>query len=290
MASLDVTAFLRRLGLGAAEPPGVVALTRLHQAFVERVPYETVEIQLGRVTSLDPLDSAARVLAGRGGYCFQLNGAFAELLRALGYHVTRHPGGVQMTADAEPVISRSHLALTVHDLPDSDDAWLVDAGLGDGLHSPLPLRAGVHRQGPFTFELGPSTAAAGAWRLGHDARGSFHAMHFAPGDVGLDHFADRHVELSTSPESGFVRTFGVLRADGRGWDVLRALTLSRVEGTTTKTLLDDRADWFTALADVYGLVLAEEDREPLWRKAVSQHEAHLAATAQPVTGTRPDRP
>ena len=288
MASFDVTAFLHRLGLAEAEPPSVAALTRLHQGFAERVPYETVDIQLGRVTSLDPLDSVARVLAGRGGYCFHLNGAFAELLHALGYHVTRHPGGVQMTADAEPTISRSHLALTVRDLPDSDDVWLVDAGLGDGLHSPLPLRAGVHRQGPFAFELGPSTAAAGAWRLGHDGRGSFHAMHFAPDEVGLDHFADRHVHLSTSPESGFVRTFGVLRSDGRGWDVLRALTLSRVEETTTRTVLDDRADWFAALADVYGLVVAEGDREPLWRKAVSQHEAHLAA-ARPVTGTQPVR-
>ena len=278
MASVDVTAFLRRLGV-PAEPPSAAALTRLHQAFAQRVPYETVEIQLGRLTSLDPAVSAARVLAGGGGYCFQLNGAFAELLRALGYHVTRHPGGVQMTEATTPAITRNHLALTVRDLPESDDTWLVDVGLGDGLHSPLPLRAGVHRQGPFEFELAPSPVAPGAWRLRHDVRGSFHAMHFAPDAVGIDHFTDRHVHLSTSPESGFVRTFGVLRADGRGWDVLRSLTLARVEETTTKTVLDDRADWFTALADVYGLVIADDDREPLWRKAVSQHEAHLAARA-----------
>jgi N-hydroxyarylamine O-acetyltransferase len=278
MASPDVPAFLRRLGLTSAEPPSVAALTRLHQAYAERVPYETVDVQLGRMTSLDPGDSVARVLAGRGGYCFHLNGAFAELLHALGYHVTRHPGGVQMTADDEPGIHRNHLALTVRDLPDSEDVWLVDVGMGDGLHSPLPLRAGSHRQGPFTFGLRPSVVAPGGWRLEHDVRGSFHAMDFAPDAVGLDHFAERHVHLSTSPESGFVRTFCVERVDASGWDVLRALTLSRVGETTTRTLLDDRADWFTALADIYGLVIAAEDRDPLWRKAVSQHEAHLAAT------------
>ncbi|ONI83383.1 arylamine N-acetyltransferase [Saccharothrix sp. ALI-22-I] len=278
MAALDVHAFLRRLGLTSAERPSTEALTRLHQAFVERVPYETVEIQLGRMTSLDPHDSVARVLAGRGGYCFHLNAAFAELLHALGYHVTRHPGGVQMTEDDTPGITRNHLVLTVRDLPDSDDAWLVDAGLGDGLHSPLPLREGTYQQGPFTFGLRPSVVAPGGWRLTHDVRGSFLAMDFAPQSVTLDHFADRHVDLSTSPESGFVRTFGALRADGKGWDVLRALTLSRIEETTTKTLLDDPSDWFAALADVYGLVLPPEDRDHLWRKAVSQHEAHLATT------------
>lgn len=281
MSSPDVPAFLRRLGLTEVEPPSVAALTRLHQAYVERVPYETVEIQLGRMTSLDPRDSVARVLSGLGGYCFHLNGALAELLRALGYRVTRHAGGVQMTHDAEPAITRNHLVLTVHDLPDSDDTWLVDAGLGDGLHSPLPLREGTHRQGPFTFGLRPSVVAPGGWRLAHDVRGSFAAMDFAPEPItDMAHFADRHVHLSTSPESGFVRTFGVLRADGEGWDVLRALTLSRVAETTTRTLLDRPDDWFAALADVYGLVLPAEDRDPLWRKAVAQHEARFAgATA-----------
>ncbi|WP_447003991.1 arylamine N-acetyltransferase family protein [Saccharothrix isguenensis] len=282
MSSPDVPAFLRRLGLAEAEPPGVAALTRLHQAFVERVPYETVEIQLGRLTSLDPRDSVARVLSGLGGYCFHLNGALAALLRALGYRVTMHAGGVQLTRDVEPVINRNHLVLTIRDLPGSDDTWLVDAGLGFGLHAPLPLREGAYRQGPFTFGLRPSVVAPGGWRMEHDERGSFLGMDFAPEPVtGMDHFADRHLHLSTSPESGFVRTFCVMRVDGGGRDVLRALTLSRIGETTTRTLLDRPADWFAALADVYGLVLPAEDRDPLWRKAVSQHEARFAeATAQ----------
>ncbi|WP_367135993.1 arylamine N-acetyltransferase [Saccharothrix sp. HUAS TT1] len=278
MIAPDVTAFLRRLGLPDAEPPSAAALTRLHRAFAERVPYETVEIQLGRPTSIDPRDSVARVLAGRGGYCFHLNGAFAELLHALGYHVTRHAGGAQMKREDEPALNRNHLALTVRDLPDSDDVWLVDVGLGDGLHAPLPLREGTHRQGPFAFGLRPSVVAPGGWRLEHDPRGSFFAMDFAPAAVGLDHFADRHAHLSTSPESGFVRAFCAERTDAEGWDVLRALTLSRIGETTAKTLVDDRGDWFAALADVFGLVVADEDREPLWRKVVSQHEARQTAT------------
>lgn len=281
MTLVDVPAFLRRLGLPRAEPPSAEALTRLHRAFVERVPYETVEIQLGRVAPIDPRASVARVLAGRGGYCFQLNGAFAELLRALGYHVTRHPGGVRTTPDAPVGINRNHLALTVRDLPDSPHAWLVDAGLGDGLHSPLPLVEGTYRQGPFTFGLAPSPVAPGGWRFTHDERGSFTGMDFAPDAVDLDHFTDRHVHLSTSPESGFVRTFGVLRADGRGWDVLRALTLARVERTTTKTVLDSPADWSAALADVYGLVLTAGELDVLWPKVVAQHEAHLRPMTAP---------
>nr|WP_051076083.1 arylamine N-acetyltransferase [Saccharothrix espanaensis] len=270
-------ALLRRIGLTSAEPPSVAALTRLHQAFVERVPYESVEIQLNRPTSIDPADSLARILTGRGGYCFHLNGAFGAILEALGYHVTRHLGGVRTTPASPAVINRHHLVLTVRDLPDSADTWLADVGLGDGLHSPLPLRAGGHRQGPFTFTLAPSAIAPGGWRLEHDPRGGLHAMDFDPNPARMADFAERHHHLSTSPESGFVKTFSVQRTDARGWDTLRALTLSRTEETTSKTVLDRRADWFQALADVYGLTFTAPDAETLWRKANAQHEAHLAS-------------
>ncbi|MEU4803668.1 arylamine N-acetyltransferase [Actinosynnema sp. NPDC023587] len=279
-------AFLRRLGLTSAEPPGVDALTRLHRAFVERVPYETIEIQLNRPTAVDAGASLARILNGRGGYCFHLNGAFGLVLRALGYHVTRHLGGVQTTARSPEVINRHHLALTVRDLPGSTDIWLVDAGLGDGLHSPLPLRAGSYRQGPFTFALTPSTIAPGGWRLALDPRGSLHAMNFDPAPARMADFAERHHHLSTSPGSGFVRTFSAQRTDAHGWDTLRALTLSRTEEITKKTVLDRRTDWLAALADVFGLTLSPADAEALWRKVNAQHEAHLATHARATHAAR----
>ncbi|MBP2338716.1 arylamine N-acetyltransferase family protein [Saccharothrix coeruleofusca] len=264
-----------------AEPPGVAALGRLHRAFVERVPYEAVEIQLGRLTPLDPLVSADRIVRlRRGGYCFHLNGALAELLRALGYRVALHPGGVQGHPDSPAGVGHGHLALTVRDLPDSDEVWLVDAGMGDGPHSPLPLREGVHRQGPFTFRLRRSEVTDG-WRFDHDPRGGFHGMDFSTATARMADFADKHLELSTSPESGFVRTFGVLRVDGGGRDVLRALTLSRISGTTTSTVLEREADWSAALADVFGLTFPAHERKILWAKAVAQHEAHVSPTVNP---------
>ncbi|GAA0220167.1 arylamine N-acetyltransferase [Saccharothrix mutabilis subsp. mutabilis] len=275
MRTLDVPALLRRIG-AEAEPPSPAALTRLHQAFVERVPYEAVEVQLGRVTSLDPVDSLDRVLAGRGGYCFHLNGVFGAALEALGYRVTRHRAGVQMRPEDEPVINRNHVGLFVHDLDDCP--WLVDVGLGDGLHAPLPLRAGAYAQGPFTIGLRPSELAPGGWRLDHDPRGSLHGVDFDPQPVELSTFADRHLHLSTSPESGFVRTFCAQRTDGSGWDSMRALTLSRVEETTKKTVLETPGDWFAALADVFGLVFTARERDVLWTKALAQHEAHVSSS------------
>ncbi|TKG66226.1 arylamine N-acetyltransferase family protein [Prauserella endophytica] len=282
MTEIDVAAYLARLGIDEAEPPSVEALHRLHAAHVERVPYETLEIQLGRPTSLDPAESARRIVAGRGGYCFHLNGAFSALLRQLGYRVTRHLGGAQMTAADPAAITREHLALTVDALPgDPGTAWFTDVGLGDALHTPLPLRTGTYRQGPFTYGLEPSQIAPGGWRLAHDPAGSFFTLDFAPGPAEMGDFADRHEYLSTSPESGFVRTCTVQRRDAGGVDVLRALTLTRTPGS--RTVLETEQDWWAALGDVFGIAangFTGDERARLWRTVVAQHERFLAAQAQ----------
>lgn len=275
MGNFDVTGYLARLGLGA-EPPGLAALRRLHAAHVERVPYEALEIQLGRPTPLDPSASAARILQGRGGYCYHLNGAFSALLRALGYQVTRHLGGVQGGRADAPNVDRNHLALTVTGLLEDPSAtWLVDAGLGDGIHEPLPLREGTYVQGPHTYRLRPSEVAPGGWRFDHDPSGSFAGFDFAPGPAEMADFAEKHAWLSTAPESGFVRVCALLRRDATGADTLRALTLDR---HGAKELIEAPRDWWTAAGDVFGIppaLFTAEERERLWRQVVAQHEAHV---------------
>ncbi len=273
---IDVPAYLARLGVDH-EPPSLGALFRLHAAHVERVPYEDLEVQLGRVTSLDPAVSFGRIATGRGGYCYHLNGAFSALLSALGYQVTRHPGGVQGTGD-EAGIHLNHLPLTVSGLSEEPDTdWLVDVGLGDGIHVPVPLREGVYKQGPLLFGVRRSEVTPGGWRLDHDPQGSFTGMDFAPEVAVLPDFAEKHRELSTSESSGFVRTLAVQRRDADGVDSLRSLTLGRLPGE--KTVLESPADWWAALGDVFGVpssVFTGEERARLWRQAVEQHERYVA--------------
>ena len=282
MGNLDVTGYLARLGL-SAEPPSLGALNRLHAAHVGRVPYEVLEIQLDRVTSLDPTVSAGRILRGRGGYCYHLNGAFSALLRALGYDVTRHHGGVQGKAEAEAGVHRNHLALTVTGLPEDPEAtWLVDVGLGDGPHQPIPLREGDYTQGPYTYRLRPSEVAPGGWRFDHDPTCTFLGMDFAPGEAVMADFADKHEWLSTSPESGFMRVCVLQRRDEAGVDAIRALTLSRRGDVERRELLESPVQWWTAVADVFGIapeVFTAEERERIWRRASAQHEAHASAGA-----------
>jgi N-hydroxyarylamine O-acetyltransferase len=277
----DVHAYLTRLGL-EAEPPSVDALFRLHAAHVERVPYETVWLHLGQPWTIDPHDSVEHVARrSRGGYCFMLNGAFSELLRALGYDVGRHVGGVHSTDEVAEASMANHLVLSVTGLPSDDNpdgAWYADAGLGDALHEPLPLRAGTYRQGPFTYNLEPTPGGVADWRFTHD--GSFRGMSWRAPRVEMPAFAAQHAELSTSPESLFVQFLIVQRRDAMGVDILVGLGLRRVDGTDAKArVLTERADWFGALHDVFGLRFDDVDPAALDRLWETQLDAYRKVEA-----------
>jgi N-hydroxyarylamine O-acetyltransferase len=275
----DLAAYLKRLGL-EAEPPSAEALHRLHRAQVERVPYETVWLHLGEPWTVDAAESVRRVAhLGRGGYCFHVNGAFSELLRALGYDVTRHVGGVHGPDGPDEEAMANHLVLTVAGLPSDGNAegtWYVDVGLGDALHEPLPLRAGDYQQGPFHYTLAETPGEIGDWHFTHDSRGSFPGMSWRSAPAEMRDFAAKHAYLSTSPESGFVKLVSVQRRDAEGADVMVGLALRRVDGRepAPHRSLTDRADWFAALTDGFGLRLDGAEPEAidrLWDKTLAAH-------------------
>ncbi|MCA2225395.1 arylamine N-acetyltransferase family protein [Nonomuraea aurantiaca] len=282
---MNTDGYLRRLGLPdlLAAPPTAGNLRRLHVAHIERVPYEALEIWLGRPTTVDPAESAGRIIGGRGGYCYHLNGAFSLLLMELGYDVTRHVGGVQ-GRDGAPGITANHLVLTVRGLPSDDNPggeWLADLGLGDALHEPLPLVAGVYRQGPFSFGLRHSEVAPGGWRFDHDPGGSFVGMDFDPAPTDMSAFTAMHQHLSTSRESGFVRVATVSRRDASGVDILRGLALSRVGNGAHSITLPTARDYYAALSDVFGLHLddvSQEEKDALFGRVHDAHEKWLTGT------------
>jgi arylamine N-acetyltransferase len=285
MRQLDLPGYLARLGLAEPGPPSVAGLHALHRAHVEKVPYENLEIQLNRPTTIDPIDSAERIIRdGRGGYCYHLNGAFAALLGALGFQVRWHVAGVQNSVDERPPgANGNHLALTVRGLPDEDcpaGVWFVDAGLGDALHDPLPLRHGTFTQGPFTFGIERSPVVAGGWRFAHDPTGSFARMDFAPRPAGPRDFLAQHHRLSTSPESSFVRVLTVQRRHSDGVDILHGCVLTRRDRSGRQDIeFSTSSSWFGMLADIFGLTLDDvpaELRRPLWRRVLSAHEAWIS--------------
>jgi N-hydroxyarylamine O-acetyltransferase len=227
---IDAAAYLRRIGIDDdLGPPSVQGLFALHRAHVERVPYETIEIQLGRPTTVDPHEAYERIVGeSRGGYCYHLNGSFSLLLDALGYDVTWHRAGVQVGSEPEPVgATGSHLALTVSGLPADDNP-------------------------------------EGGWRFEQNPRLSWIGMDFRPGVATQDDFAEQHDRLSTDPESPFVRWFTVQRRHADGIDALVDREMRHIPGDDGTVL--GRADWLAVLHDVFGIELDAGEADALWAR------------------------
>lgn len=256
--------------------PGSVdedALRSLQSAHLARIPYETVDIVRGRPPGIDPLDSVRRLLLGRGGYCFHLNGAFSSLLAWLGVDVARHLAGVQARQEDAPCLSGNHLGLTVR--TPGGQPWLVDVGLGDGPVEPLPLEAGGHDQGRSRYRLRPSSLGEGAWRFDHDPRGGFLGFDLGPRVSSMEAFAVQHERLST--ESGFSRTVTVQRRTASRIEVLRGCVYAESTGDgVTATELGDCAEWWDVVISHFGLAYGDvpaEEREALWEHTRVGHEA-----------------
>jgi N-hydroxyarylamine O-acetyltransferase len=127
-----VAAYLTRIGAERAAP-SVAALRELSERHLMSVPFENLSIHLGELIELTPEALADKIIRRRrGGFCYELNGLFAELLTALGYDVTLQSARV-FSGDTLGV-PFDHLALRV----DVAGPWVVDIGFGR--HAVYPLR------------------------------------------------------------------------------------------------------------------------------------------------------
>jgi arylamine N-acetyltransferase len=282
------TAYLNRLSV-EPERPSADALVRLHRAHVERVPYETFWIHLNEGWGIDQAESTRRVATTRrGGYCFQLNGAFATLLTALGYRVSVNTAGVHEEAGPDVATLRNHAALVVEGLPSETNPggrWWVDAGLGDALYDPMPLRNSVVVQGSMRFGMTAVGAdGVGDWHLTHDPSGSFTGVSLVDRPVSMDVFAERHVYNATSPESGFARTVTAQRRHARGMSLVRGCVYTRHDdGVVSTHTCESLPEWLDVLEGEFDLSFSDVSRTALaalWTAVRRSHDAWLAASSR----------
>ncbi|MFI6008868.1 arylamine N-acetyltransferase [Streptomyces sp. NPDC051243] len=168
MDSVEVDAYLRRLGVEHPAWPTVDVLRELHLRHLQTVPFENLSIHLGEEIVLEEKRLLDKVVgAGRGGFCYELNGIFGALLTALGFDVTLLAARVH-GQEGRLGIPYDHMALKVRTV--DGGAWLADVGFGAHSHYPLAFEARGEQLDPAgvfrIVEAGPDAAGV---RGGHDA-------------------------------------------------------------------------------------------------------------------------
>lgn len=137
----DPAAYLARLGLRTPPPPDAAGLDRVQLAHRLAIPFENLDVRLGRAIAIDGTAVAAKlVTARRGGYCFEHNRLFLDALAVLGFTARPLLARVWLGAEAVPPLTHTLALVTI----DGTD-WIADAGFG-GSHAPvMPLADGAER-------------------------------------------------------------------------------------------------------------------------------------------------
>jgi N-hydroxyarylamine O-acetyltransferase len=159
---LDVAAYLDRLGARRPAAPTLDALAELTLAHLYAVPFENLDIAAHRPLSLEPDALFDKIVVRRrGGFCYELNGLFATLLRELGFQVTLLAGQVFDPSTGTPGPERAHLVLLV----ELDGPRLVDVGWGEAYRRPFALRAGNEHVDPAIAAYRLEETDAGRWQV-----------------------------------------------------------------------------------------------------------------------------
>ena len=137
-APVDLDTYFRRVGYEGPRTAELSTLMSLHALHPAAIPFEAVDVLLGRGVDLSPTAVDAKLIAARrGGYCFEHNSLFGRVLRALGFEVEGRIARVLWMAPPEaPPSGRTHMALQV---TLDGEPWWVDVGFG-GCVLTQPLR------------------------------------------------------------------------------------------------------------------------------------------------------
>lgn len=264
---MDLAAYLRRIGFEGEARPDLATLKAVHRLHLLAIPYENLDVQLGRPVTTDPAAAYAKIVEGsRGGWCYEMNGLLGWALGEIGFSVERVSGSVAraILGDALP---GNHLVLKVEL---DGEGWLADVGFGDGPLEPFRIAAGAFRDGHFDYDL--RHQPDGWWRLTNHPRGGAPSFDFRCRTADEAELDERCQWLQTAPQSPFVQNAVVQRYRPEGLAAMRGRTLKMLlPDETTERQIGSAADYVAVLDEVFGLDLPEA--AGLWPAICARHEA-----------------
>jgi N-hydroxyarylamine O-acetyltransferase len=253
---MNVISYLERIHYTQPIKPDADTLRGLQQAHLQNVPFENLDIGLERPIQInEPAIWNKLVVNKRGGFCYELNGLFAWLLKQIGFevtylnaHVFNHEGNLGIDFD--------HLALLVQ-IPGEPERWLADVGFGDSFNEPLSFEEQVEQiQGLRAYKLEQIADGYIVWQKNYD--GSWERQYYF--DLQSHKFPEEY-ELAclyhqTSPQSSFTRGSIISRATTNGRVSLEdGRLILTIKGQRTERLLETQHEYDALLKEHFGIVL-----------------------------------
>ncbi len=272
MTSDRLAAYCARLGLGSLPHADAEGLSRLQAAQRQAITFENVDVLLGRGIRIDS-DSVFEKLVTRrrGGYCFEQNRLYADMLGEIGFRLRPLMARVRLAVPEGVVPPRTHILLLVEL---DGGPWIADAGFGGSYVPAMPMRDGAEAQtedgarhrlrhiglhdGEWVLErAGPRAGTDGRAEDNEDwqAQYTFDLAHVVDADLlQANHF------VSTWPQSRFVLEPRVTIVLPAGFRALTGTSLSIADkGLQEKREIGDAAEWREVMASLFGVDLTEAE-------------------------------
>ncbi len=252
---MDTQAYLNRISYSGPTIPNAETLRLLQVTHLQTVPFENLSIHAGEPIILND-DALIRKIVDRrrGGFCYELNGLFAALLRSLGFEVTMISAQVA-SADGTFGPDFDHMALMVT----LAERWLVDVGFGDSFLEPLRLdEVDEQIQGHRAYRIFPEGEYLVLERRSNTDEPE-RQYRFALTPYQYPDYAGRCRYHETSPQSHFTQERICSRATPAGRISLSGLHFitTDVSGERQERILANEAEYATMLRDHFGIVMAQ---------------------------------
>jgi N-hydroxyarylamine O-acetyltransferase len=251
---LNVKAYLERINYHGSLAPTAETLRELQVAHLLAVPFENLSIHARQPIILDDEALFTKIVKQRrGGFCYEANGLFAALLRALGFDVRMLSASV-VNAEGGFGPDFDHMALMVS----LEQRWLADVGFGDSFLEPLLLdERGEQAQGSRAYRILPEGAHLILMQR-DDEEGEWKAQYrFTLQNYTYADYAEMCRYHQTSPQSHFTRGRICSRATPQG-----RVTLSEMRFITTtekgdkmERILTSQEEYAAVLREHFGIVM-----------------------------------
>jgi N-hydroxyarylamine O-acetyltransferase len=279
MPAVDLGAYFDRIGYSGPAVPTLAILRALQELHPAAIPFEAIDVLLDRGIDISPVAVDAKLIdRRRGGYCYEQNGLFARVLKAIGFDVeslASHVRWMSTPGTALPPLTHRVLRVTIDGV-----SWLADVGFGSCVPTaPLRLDVGdpqTTRHETFRIvPMGPQrllqALVEGEWKPVYSIaaepwlESQYEMANWYTSTHPASHFRHRLIVTRTTPEARHVL------ADGR-------LTIRHPDGTAEKRYLD-ADEIMAALAEVFLLPVEPEWRAIAERAAMSGEAERLAEAA-----------
>lgn len=269
---IDLDAYFARIGYSGPRTPTLDTLRALHALHPAAIPFEAIDVLLGRGVDLAPAAVDAKLIAAkRGGYCFEHNSLFMRALTALGFEVEGLAARVRYLVPPDsPRTPRTHMALRV---TIDGEPWLADVGFG-GCVASAPLRLDTEEAQPTDHESFRLAREDGSQILYVGRGGEWFALYELlperqyPADYDLGNWF-----TSAHPDSLFKHVMMIARVTPQARYALldNRFTLRKPGGKSEQRMLDAK-ELERSLAEDFGLPV-----EPSWRPVIERVAAKPAS-------------